>query len=83
MVQDRRAYGIDGSNHPAFYSVGQWFKNWMVQNRPNHEQSRNLHVSSSKRATGFNGALNISFNSYILRTNYSLVNYCILFKPCI
>jgi hypothetical protein len=24
MVQDRRAYGIDGSNHPAFYSVGQW-----------------------------------------------------------
>jgi hypothetical protein len=24
MVQDRRAYGIDGSNHPALYSVGQW-----------------------------------------------------------
>jgi hypothetical protein len=24
MVQDRRAYGIDGSNHPAFCSVGQW-----------------------------------------------------------
>jgi len=24
MVQDRRAYGIDGSNRPALYSVGQW-----------------------------------------------------------
>jgi hypothetical protein len=34
MVQDRRAYGIDGSNHPALYSVGQWFKNWMVRNSP-------------------------------------------------
>jgi hypothetical protein len=24
MVQDRRAYGIDGLNRPALYSVGQW-----------------------------------------------------------
>jgi hypothetical protein len=32
MVQDRRAYGIDGSNRLALYSVGQWFKNWMVRN---------------------------------------------------
>jgi len=76
MVQDRRAYGIDGLNRPALYSVGQWFKNWMVRNTSSIQCSQPRSSGKVDMTREASGESRVDPPSVLVLPVYSVLDHC-------